>query len=112
MARYLEIAVTGVVTLALFFSTAPFVARVLRLSRAKAQLPATVLRFLLAILLAGGLWASGAEHRVAMVFTVGAAYFAGALIDGVLQFRRLGGTETAKSGSSGPTSGEPRAGES
>lgn len=84
----LQIAGVAVVTTALFFASAPAVARGLRLNAGQVHLAAMGVRFVLVVLLALALLFSGLEHRVALVFTVGAASFASAVIDGVRQFRR------------------------
>jgi hypothetical protein len=76
----------------LYFGSGPLLARVLRFKGRSnvvtEQLGGMVLRLLLAVLLALGIGLSGAEARVALVFTVGAAYFAAAVINGLRQFRK------------------------
>ena len=88
MSVWVQGASVALATMALFFGTNALVARVLRLRGLQAQLVSVVVRLALAVLLALGLALSGLEHRVALVFTVGATYFADALIDGVLKFRK------------------------
>ena len=87
MSVWLEVGAVAAATIALFFGTGVLVARVLRLRGVQGQLVAVGVRLVLALLLAIGLALSGLEHRVALVFTVGATYFADALVDGVLKFR-------------------------
>lgn len=95
----LQMAAVALGTTVLFFGCAPLLARSLRLKDGsdgvQAQLAAMTVRLLLAALLALGFALSGLEHRVALVFTVGAAYFAAALVDGARHFlRRSGGAPT------------------
>jgi hypothetical protein len=82
-----EIAGVAAATVALCLATPSLVARGLRLHGLQAQLVATGVRLVAALLLAVALAASGSEHRVALVFTVGAAYFAATAIDGIRRFR-------------------------
>lgn len=86
----------------LFFGCVPVLARVLRLKGGpdgmQAQLAAMAVRLLLAALTALGFGLSGLEHRVALVFTVGAAYFAAAMVEGTRQFRRRGAAGGANDG--------------
>ena len=87
MSWFWQIAAVAATTIAIFFGTAPLLARVLRLDREKAQLAGMGARFFLVVLLVAGLLLSGTEHRLALVFTVGAASFAAALIDGARHYR-------------------------
>ncbi len=88
MNRLVQVTGIALLTVALFFLARPAVARGLRLDGPKAQLAAIGLRFFLTIFLVLGLVTSEMEHRVALVFTVGAAYFAAAMIQGCRRFRR------------------------
>ncbi len=87
MTLLLQVLAVAVATLAIFFGTAPLLARGLRLDREKAQLAGMGVRFLLVMLLVVGLLLGGSEHRLALVFTVGAASFAAAMIDGARLYR-------------------------
>jgi hypothetical protein len=85
-----QVVLAATLTIALFVAIAWVVARVLQLSGVKAQLVATTLRLLPTMLAVLAVAFSGAEHRVALVFTVGATYFAATLVDAVLRFRNEG----------------------
>jgi hypothetical protein len=87
MERIAQIVLVAAATGALCFFTEPLAARALHLKGAQAQLAVTAMRLALAALLALGLALSGSEHRVALLFTVGAAYFAATLLRGVAGFR-------------------------
>ena len=93
MNLWLSIAVAAVATLALFGACGMLVARGLRLRGVNAQLAETLLRLSLALVAAVVIAASRTEHRVALVFTVGATYFAAAIGDGVVKYRKRGATE-------------------
>ena len=88
MSLWIQILLVAAITLAVFAVATALVARLLRLSGPRAHVAATVVRFSLAVALAIGLAASRLEHRIALVFTVGAAYFAAALFDGLRRFRQ------------------------
>jgi len=88
MTLALQIAGVAAGTVALFAGAGLLVARGLRMSGVKAQLAAMVLRLSLVLLVALGIAVGGTEHRVALLFTVGAAYFAAVLLDGIHRFRR------------------------
>ncbi|MSR47496.1 MAG: hypothetical protein EXS13_10625 [Planctomycetes bacterium] len=88
MTVVLQVIAVAVGTVALVLGSAPLLARGLRLDGLKAQLAAMAVRLFLAVLVALGLGLSRLEHRIALVFTVGAAYFAATLVDGVRHFRR------------------------
>jgi len=83
-----QVVVVAAGTGAMFFGAAPLLARGLHLRGTGVQLAAMALRLLLAAVLALALGLSRLDHRVALVFTVGAAYFAAAVIDGARHFRR------------------------
>ncbi len=89
----------------LFFGCGPLLARVLRLKGGpdgvQAQLAAMAVRLLLAALLALAFALSGLEHRAALVFSVGAAYFAAAMVDGMRKFRRRNAAGGAQGGAAG-----------
>ena len=96
MRLWLEITLVAAGTAALVVGMPFLVARALRLLRRSgagapfqtfAALPVIGVRLGAAVLLAGALAASGTQHRVALVFTVGATYFAAALVDGVVRYR-------------------------
>jgi len=75
-------------TIVLVVALPKIVARVLRLSSMKAHLAAIGVRWFVVALLALVLVIRGGEHRIALLFTVAAAYFAAVLFDGVVQFRK------------------------
>ena len=93
MRLWLEIALVAAGTATLVVGMPFLVARVLRLLRLDGAgasfrtLASMGARLGAALLLAGALAASGSQHRVALVFTVGATYFAAALVDGVVRYR-------------------------
>ncbi len=87
MNLWLQIGLAVAASLALFVAAAWLVARVLHLTGVKAQLAATLLRLFPTVILALGVAFSGWHHRVALLFTVGATYFAAALVDGIWKFR-------------------------
>jgi len=96
MRLWLEIALVAAGTATLVVGLPFLVARVLRLLRLDgagasfrtlAALPVIGVRLGAALLLAGTLAASGSQHRVALVFTVGATYFAATLVEGVVRYR-------------------------
>lgn len=87
MTLWIQIALVAAATSAVVFAAGPLLARGLRLNAIQAQFAAMAARLATALLLATALAASGAEHRIALVFTVGAAYFAAALVDGLKKFR-------------------------
>ena len=85
----LGIEIAGVVqlTAGLCFGMPRLVARGLRLQGVQAQLATMGLRLAAALALVVALAAIAGERRVALIFTVGATYFAATAIDGVRKFR-------------------------
>ena len=84
----LEIAGAVVATCLLFFCVGPLLARGLQMKGIWAQFAAIGVRLFATVLLALSLAFSGLEDRVALIFTVGATYFAAAMIDGARHYRR------------------------
>jgi hypothetical protein len=84
----LEMAGAVVATCLLFFCAGPLLARGLRLKGIQAQFAAIGVRLFTTVLLALSLAFSGLEDRVALIFTVGATYFAAAMFDGARHFRK------------------------
>jgi hypothetical protein len=62
----------------------PVVPTLLRLQQ---QLAGTAARLIATVALLTALAASSAPHKVALIFTVGATYFAAALLEGSLRYR-------------------------
>ncbi len=98
MTLLLQIVFVAALTMALFFGTTSVVARVLQMTREKAHLAAMGVRLFLVVLLVVLLLVSGTEHRIALVFTVGAASFAAAVVDGLRLFRASRGRKQEMKG--------------
>lgn len=87
MSLWFEIALTVAALLALFVGSTRLAARSLHLDGVRGQLVATLLRLSLTLVVAIGIAVGAGDHRVALLFTVGATYFAATLVDGLVKFR-------------------------